>query len=121
LIAAQACRFIDSPRIDALKKSVTFWTDDEERSRLRQTIQPRKIEEPTIHDGEASGLPKDQDATVRPRSSGWSRCDDLAEGEWHPTKLSEDQLATLTAAIIVPAERHCIVGYDTLLRFLPKR
>jgi tripartite-type tricarboxylate transporter receptor subunit TctC len=26
------------PRIDALKKSVTFWTDDEERSRLRQTI-----------------------------------------------------------------------------------
>ena len=56
MIAAQACRFIDSPRIDALKKSVTFRTDDEKRSRLRQTIQPFKIEEPTIHDGEASGL-----------------------------------------------------------------
>jgi hypothetical protein len=34
--------------IDALKKSVTFWTDDEKRSRLRQTIEPCKIEEPTI-------------------------------------------------------------------------
>ena len=60
LIAAQARRFIDSPRIDALKKSVTFWTDDEERSRLRQTIQPCKIEEPTIHDRKASGLRHDQ-------------------------------------------------------------
>jgi hypothetical protein len=35
-----------------------------------------------------------------------------AEGAWHHTKLSEDQLATLSAAIIVPAERHSIVEYD---------
>src|SRR5450631_2984193 len=32
----------------------------EKRSRLRQTIQPCKIEEPTIHDGEASELRHDQ-------------------------------------------------------------
>jgi hypothetical protein len=60
LIAAQPRRFIDSPRLDALKNGVTFWTDDEEGSRLGQTIQPCKIEEPTIHDGEASGLRHDQ-------------------------------------------------------------
>ena len=56
LIATQACLFIDSPRIDALKKSVAFWADDEERSHLRQAIQSRKIEKPAIHNREASGL-----------------------------------------------------------------
>jgi hypothetical protein len=43
-----------------------------------------------------------------------------AEGMWHRTKLSEDQLATLTAAIIVPAERHCLVGYDPASEVSPE-
>src|ERR1019366_10580990 len=60
LIATQTRRFIDRARINALEKSVAFWAYDEESACLRQPIQPRKIEEPAIHDGEAAGLRRHQ-------------------------------------------------------------
>jgi len=60
LIATQTRRFIDRARINAIETSVAFWAYDEESACLRQPIQPREIEEPAIHDGEAAGLRRHQ-------------------------------------------------------------
>src|ERR1700730_14791080 len=49
LIETQSGCFIDGSRINALKKRVGFRADDKESSRLRQAIEPLKIEEPTIN------------------------------------------------------------------------